>query len=153
MPTQEELENAKERAVFEHYQREPERESQTPTGLATNVIGIGIGRKIKNNRVLPDLCVRFYVDWKIKPGETVIREAFRIPEKYGEVQTDVIETGRFCSFQSTAAPGSSIGLDRQKVPPNVDPSITGTMGLVVKMGGNFYVLGSNHTMVVNGRVP
>src|SRR5262245_10090140 len=66
MPTKEQL--AKELAVLEHYFRDPVRKYQTPTGLATNVIGIGIGNKIKTENgkeveKTDDLCVRFHVDW------------------------------------------------------------------------------------------
>jgi len=116
------------------------------------VIGIGIGHK--NNDPLTDLCVHCYVQRKLDPG--AVPEGFLIKKTLGSVQTDVIETGRFVSFQSPApaakaAPGSSIGI--KYLAANVDPTITGTLGGFVKINGDYYVLGSNHAMMVNGRVP
>jgi hypothetical protein len=112
------------------------------------VIGVGIGHK--NFDPKTDLCVHFYVQRKLEPD--AVPQGSLIKKTIGSVQTDVIETRRFVAFQSPRpAPGFSIGLDYTA--PNVDPTITGTLSAFVKINGDYYVLGSNHTMMVNGRVP
>src|SRR5438552_2037915 len=99
---------AKDQAVRD-YLRGPYRTYKAPPGLGRNVIGIGIGHK--NYDPNSDLCVHCYVERKLDPG--AIPEAFLIKKTLGSVQTDVIETGRFVSFQGAApaakaVPGSSI---------------------------------------------
>jgi hypothetical protein len=142
---------AKDQAV-RVYLRGPYRTYKAPPGLGRNVIGIGIGHK--NDDPKTDLCVHCYVERKLDPG--AVPEGFLIKKTLGSVQTDVIETGRFVAFQDAAAepkasPGSSIGLDYMA--PNVDPTIIGTLGGFVKINDDYYVLGSNHAMMANGRVP
>jgi hypothetical protein len=142
---------AKKQAVRD-YLRGPYRTYNAPPSLGRNVIGIGIGHK--NDDPLTALCVQCYVERKLDPG--AVPEGFMIKKTLGSVQTDVIETGRFVAFQDAplepkAAPGSSIGLDYTA--PNVDPTVIGTLGGFVKIDDDYYVLGSNHVMMANGRVP
>jgi hypothetical protein len=116
------------------------------------VIGVGIGPRIRNGEPVSDeLCVRFYVEKKIRPLEA-IDQLYRIPEKLvGDVPTDVVEAGRFVSLGYHGAPGGSIGVDYDA--PNIDPGMAGTLGAIVRVGGIYYALGSNHVIAVNGRVP
>jgi hypothetical protein len=141
---------AKDQAVRD-YLRGPYKTYKAPPGLGRNVIGVGIGHKNYDPDPKAELCVHCYVERKLDPG--AIPEGFLIKKTLGGVLTDVIETGRFVAFQgdNVAAPGSSIGLNY--LAPNVDPTITGTLGGFVKIGPTLYVLGSNHAMMVNGRVP
>src|SRR6185369_14733893 len=51
------------------------------------------------------------------------------------------------SFQAQpdrAMPGGMVGLDPRDLPPNVNPSNTGTIGCIVQIGDKFCVLVSNH---------
>ncbi len=145
MPTEDELlNNAKEQA---------EQEYRIPAGrYAGRVLGIGIGTKFTEDKEVGPRCLRFFVEKKIRPKEA-IPDRLRIDREYRGVRTDVVETGRLVSFQ--ARPGSSIGLtqapDKPELPPNVDPARTATLGAIVRIGDDFYVLGSNHAMAVNGR--
>jgi hypothetical protein len=70
-----------------------------------NVVGVGIGRKIKDGRVTGTRCVRFYVEHKI-PSHAVPKE-FMLPESIAGIKTDVIETGRFRTFLPAAPPGQT----------------------------------------------
>lgn len=151
MPTEQQLESAKKKAV-----EICESQRLMPGRLARNLIGVEIDIKVKDAKPLGYKCVCFYVERKIEPEKT-IDPRLRIPKQLGEaVDTDVIETRRFVSFQShapklKAAPGSSIGLDYDA--PNVDATRLGTLGAFLDIGGTVYVLGANHVMAVNGRVP
>ena len=154
MPTKEQLESAKQEAmkICESHRTLPEGR------LARNVIGVEIGDKIKNNKSLGYECVRFYVERKIESEKAMENRHpnLLIPKKLGEVDTDVIETRPFVSFQSPAPtskarPGSLVGFNYDA--PNVDATRSGTLGAFVKIGEKTYVLGANHVMAVNGRVP
>jgi len=142
---------AKEQAIRDHYYLPaPDGRYRTKAGVAAKVIGIGIGPKLKGGTPTGQTSVRFYVERKIKPLEA-IHERFRIKNQCGGLPTDVIEVGRFASFDYKPAPGSSICLGYQA--PNVEPGVPGTFGAVVRMNDKLYALGSNHVMKVNGRVP
>src|SRR5258708_5526804 len=142
MATKQELQKAKEQAE-KHFKT-----AAGPTRDVTgHVIGVGIGRKIKDGEDIG--CLRFYVEKK-RPLHT-ITDHLRIGERYGDanVPTDVIETGSIVSFCGPAAsfrggPGSSIRLNPGDLPSNVGSSAGGTMGAIVRIGDGYYVLGSNH---------
>jgi hypothetical protein len=73
------------------------------------------------------------------------------------VPTDVIEVGRFgrrvhpTTPNVNARPGSRIRVKTNA--PNVDEGARGTLGAVVTDGKDHYILGCNHLLAVNGRVP
>jgi hypothetical protein len=150
MPTNDEFNNARQRAIGEHYLRARDTQYNTAPGQARNVVGVGIGRKLQGGNPA-ELSVRFYVERKIRPLEA-IDERFRIPSMFpGGIPSDVIETRRFMSFDSEVAPGANIGVDYSA--PNVSSALGGTLTAIVKVGDIWYALGSNHVMAVNGRVP
>src|SRR5215470_14903925 len=92
---------AKGQAIEDYYHLSaPQGRYRTKAGDAARVLGIGIGAKIKDDKVIAESCVRFYVERKIHV--LAINERFRIKENYGGFQTDVIETGRFASFNDMA---------------------------------------------------
>ena len=72
MLTKEELKNAKEQAIQRYYLRAPEPTPAMP-GLARNVIGVGIGPKLKKDQPPGDLCVRLYVERKITPQHAITK--------------------------------------------------------------------------------
>jgi hypothetical protein len=132
-----------------------------------NIVGIGIGKKAIGAEVKD--CLRFYVISKIKdtgelPGKDVVPAQIRVstgdPQvPYVDVPTDVIEVGRFgrpghppkATPGITPRPGSRIRVSTDA--PNVNQGARGTFGAVVTDGTNRYILGCNHLLAVNGRVP
>jgi hypothetical protein len=146
------LKEARDEAVREHCGRP--KEQTMPAGLARNVIGVGIGPKVKRDGSRGELCIQHYVLRKIEPVALIPEKYLIQPRTSNGVLTDVIQTGRFVSFQGEAkraAPGSTIGIDY--VAPNVDSNISSTLSAFVKFGGEYYALLSNHAITVNGRVP
>lgn len=149
MPTDNES-TAREEAIRKHYLRPRDTDYKTTPGQARNVIGVGVGPWNKPGTSVNERCVRFYVEKKI-PLEAVDKE-FLIPKTLaGNFPTDVIEARRFVSFDHEVAPGASISVDYDA--PNVPACLAGTLGAIVKVGNFWYLLGSNHIMAMNGRVP
>src|SRR5258708_6635801 len=136
------LEEARKKAVQDYYDRRHE----TVARLAWNVVGVGIGHKGTGSEEKRG--VHIYVDGlkQNHPDRRIPIEDFA---KSTGVDAHLIEAGRFHSFGPEA--GCSIGLDYEA--PNVDPSITGTLGAVVDIAGTRYALGSNHVMRANGHIP
>jgi hypothetical protein len=109
-----------------------------------NVVGVGIG---KNH-------LRIYVEnLRLSPVERVRKEYLGIP-------TDVIEIGRLgrngrkpkkITDDSAPQPGSRIRVKTDA--PNVNSGATGTIGMKVADNDGHYILGCNHILAVNGRVP
>jgi hypothetical protein len=132
------------------------KEYQTFGGLARRAVGVGIGPTVAGSR---KHVVHVYVDRL----DGVVANKAPIG-MLGNIKIHAVEAGRFFSFQPEppkAAPGSTIGLgfkDPDKR-PNINPAVAGTLGAFVKVAGKvreedkYYVLGSNHVMTVNGRVP
>ncbi|RKU27474.1 hypothetical protein C6499_11810 [Candidatus Poribacteria bacterium] len=99
-----------------------------------NVVGWGIGTKSTDRTARSDNgVVRVYV--RELPGPT-------IPERFGDLPTDVIEVGQIVAYRSTASRppvlcGVSIG----------HPNVTaGTLGCLVEKDGNHYILSNNHVL-------
>jgi hypothetical protein len=122
-----------------------------------NIVGIGIGKKVKDGKETGEDCLRFYVISKIKdtgtlPGKDVLPGD--VP-----VLTDVIEVGRFGRSghppkptpSTLPRPGARIRVKTNA--PNVNEGARGTIGAVVTDGKDHYILGCNHLLAVNGRVP
>jgi hypothetical protein len=124
-----------------------------------NVVGVGIGRKIKRGRVTGTRCVRFYVEHKIPPH--AVPEEFMLPESIAGVETDVIETGRFRAFSPAAPlgqarlrpamPGCSVGFQFGDAQPG--SLMAGTLGAVVETGGVRYILSNNHVLANENALP
>jgi hypothetical protein len=124
-----------------------------------NVIGVGIGRKIKRGRAMRTHCVRIYVERKI--ARDLIPEHLRLPERFGGVVTDVIETGRFRAFLPAASPGQkrlrparpgcSIGF--QFTGERAGDLMAGTLGALVEANGTRYILSNNHVLAYENTLP
>src|SRR5271157_1021563 len=123
----------------------------------SNVAGIGIGKKVKGGLETQEDCVRVYVVSRIGPNDLSPKSL--VPPDVHGVPTDVIEVGRFGRrgrrpqprADTTPRPGSPIRVRTNA--PNVNEGHRGTLGAVVTDGTNRYILGCNHTLAVNGRVP
>jgi S1-C subfamily serine protease len=125
-----------------------------------NVVGVGIGRKIKRGRPTRTRCVRIYVERKI-PRDTLPPELI-LPKRFGDVVTDVIETGRLRAYVPgmtagqkrlrPARPGCSIGF--QFADSQVGPVImAGTLGALVEADGTRYILSNNHVLANENLLP
>jgi hypothetical protein len=124
-----------------------------------NVVGVGIGRKIKRGRPTKTTCVRIYVESKIP--RNVIPQDFLLPERIEDVVTDVVETGRFRAFQTAvpptqkkarpARPGCSIGF--QFVNAAGGELMAGTFGAVVTVNGARFILSNNHVLANENKLP
>ena len=124
-----------------------------------NVVGIGVGRKIKRGRSTRTHCVRIYVERKIP--RHLIHPDHLIPEDFGGVVTDVIEAGRFRAYLPRppagqkrlrpARPGCSIGFQFPEA--QAGELMAGTLGAVVTGNGVSYILSNNHVLANENALP
>src|SRR5689334_20415230 len=59
----------------------------------SNIVGVGVGKKVKAGHTTSDDCVRVYVVKKHDPDQ--LRPASMVPRNFGVVPTDVIEIEHF----------------------------------------------------------
>jgi len=122
----------------------------------SNVVGVGIGKKVKDGKETPEDCVRVYVVSKSCPND--LSPNSLVPPTFLDVPSDVIEVGRFgrkgkqskMPAYTTPQPGSPIRVNTNS--PNVNAGVIGTLGAVVTDGKNRYILSCNHILRRNGRV-
>ena len=107
-----------------------------------NVVGVGIGEKIKGGLSTGRLCLKVYVEKKI-PKKELSKEDL-IPQKLSPIETDVEEVGKLIAFSNTgryrpALGGVSIG--HYKI-------TAGTLGCLVKerKTGKILILSNNHVL-------
>ena len=107
-----------------------------------NVVGVGIGEKIKGGLFTGRLCLKIYVEKKI-PKKELSKEDL-IPQKLSPIETDVEEAGKLIAFSNTgryrpALGGVSIG--HYKI-------TAGTLGCLVKdrKTGKILILSNNHVL-------
>jgi hypothetical protein len=122
------------------------------TNRRENVVGVGVGPKIKHGKRTQTVAVRFYVERKI--GLKAIPKADRLPTSIGGVPTDVIETGRFFAQvpvaqqrRRPAKGGNSIGFQGSGF------VMAGTLGCLVTDGTNTYLLSNNHVIANENALP
>jgi hypothetical protein len=123
-----------------------------------NIIGVGIGKK-KIGEGWTD-CVRIYVVLRQDEGgftsDQLVEKGTRMSNG---VPVDVIGVGPFGKngqrpindTGTTTRPGSPIRV--KTAATNVNEGKRGTLGAVVTDGAAYYILGCNHVLAVNGRVP
>ncbi|GAJ04643.1 unnamed protein product, partial [marine sediment metagenome] len=107
-----------------------------------NVVGFGVGLKVKKGKKLDQLAIIVFVKKKLPASELAIHEV--IPPIFEQVLTDVFESGEIFAYQlrtdswRPAPPGVSIG----------HPEVTaGTFGCVVLKDGTRMILSNNHVIV------
>ena len=137
------LQAAKDQAAKEYLQ---------PNG---NIVGVGVGTKNGAQK-----CVRIYViqrqEEKLIPAAHLVKKGTKLS---GDVPVDVIPFGPFgrhghSTLKDTGTdtrPGSPIRVKTEIV--NINAGARGTLGAVVTDGKAHYILGCNHILAVNGRVP
>jgi len=106
-----------------------------------NIKGVGISEKLVNGWLTSDQCITVYVAAKAPLGE--IQENARVPEKIGNVATDVVEIGEIDAFPFKGiyrpAPGG-VSVGHFKI-------TAGTVGCLVKKNGDpVFILSNNHVL-------
>jgi hypothetical protein len=127
------------------------------TKPAHNVVGIGIGPRLKGGKLSTQKVIRFYVERKV--AETSMPREFVIPKAIKGVPTDVIETGRFTAFvpvaQTRLRPargGCSVGF--QFTGSKAGYVMAGTFGtLVADNKGTHFILSNNHVLANENALP
>ena len=122
------------------------------TAHQSNVVGVGIGPKVKKGRATRTTSVRFYVEKKVPLKG--IPKAQRLPAKINGVPTDVIETGRLYAqvpiAQQRLRPakgGCSVGFQASGF------VMAGTFGCLVTDGTSRFVLSNNHVLANENALP
>jgi hypothetical protein len=118
-----------------------------------NVVGVGIGPKIKKGKETATPSVRFYVERKIPPK--AIPRADRLPARIGGVPTDVVQTGRLFAqalpiAQTRLRPakgGCSVGFRATGF------VMAGTFGCLVTDGTTRFILSNNHVLADENALP
>src|SRR3989449_10398794 len=113
-----------------------------------NVVGVAIGNKVIRGRETDERCIVVFVEAK-KP-EAQCRPRDVVPKTFGNVRTDIVETGRFLALRSEQA----IDLERTKrtrpAPGGVSighVQITaGTLGVLARRNGRAVILSNNHVL-------
>jgi len=108
-----------------------------------NVIGVGLGYKIRHGFHNCEKCITVFVRKKFSLNELSSQDI--IPKDYMNIPTDVIECGlpRICSLRTKIRPalgGYSIGVEGLE---------SGTMGCLVGDSNNDYILTCNHVISGN----
>src|SRR5260370_37717509 len=126
--------------------------------LDLNIVGVGIGKKIKGGQATGTDAVRVYVNRKFPKAQ--IPQPQLVPPTIRGVPTDVVETGRFKAFTMPPAPitprdrwrpirpGTSIG------PPPIGNMVEdGNLVALVKCGGAQYILCNNNGLSNEDKLP
>ena len=125
----------------------------------SNIVGVGMGRKVVGNEVTDTRCVRIYVQSKYSPND--LSPAEIVPSSFLDMPTDNIQVGRLGRKRNLShslrddlqsggtGPGSSIRLTATS--SNVNQGAAGTLGAILEDGKTRYVLSCNHVLTVNGR--
>jgi hypothetical protein len=122
-----------------------------------NVVGVGIGEQIVDDKPTGIMAVKFFV--RVKYPESELSKKTCLPKSIAGLPVDVEETGLFRRFAPAlpnpktkirpAQPGCSIGYQ--------DPAnqivMAGTFGAVVKDNAGQYILSNNHVLADESRLP
>jgi hypothetical protein len=117
-----------------------------------NIVGVGVGPKIREGRPTATTSIRFYVEKKV-PLKAIPR-ADRLPERINGVPTDVVETGRLFAqvpiAQRRLRPakgGCSVGFKATGF------VMAGTFGCLVTDGTSRFILSNNHVLANENALP
>lgn len=106
-----------------------------------NVVATGVGRKISGGKPTDTLSVVCSVAHKLPASQ--LSAADRVPDEVEGVVTDVVETGRIRALQGHTgrhrpAPGG-VSIGHREI-------TAGTLGCLVKKGGESFILSNNHVL-------
>ena len=118
-----------------------------------NVVGIGIGRKMKDGKATGTVAIRFYVERKVP--KKAVPKSDAVPSQIDGVPTDVIETGRLFAQATPIAQtrlrpakgGCSIGFEGDGF------VMAGTFGCLVTDGKKRFILSNNHVIANENALP
>ncbi|MCD3216228.1 hypothetical protein G8S55_03035 [Clostridium botulinum C] len=113
-----------------------------------NVVGVALGYKLSKGFYSCQKCITVFVSKKIQEHELNVSDI--IPKVYSGIATDVVESGRITiqSFDKKIRPaigGYSIGPETSR--------ITGSLGCLVSDEHHLYMLGNNHILANENKVP
>jgi hypothetical protein len=115
------------------------------TAHKENVVGVGIGPKIRGGKTMARTAIRIYVERKVAKGS--ISKADLLPAKINGVPTDVVQTGRLYAqvpiAQQRLRPtkgGCSVGFQASGF------VMAGTLGCLVTDGSVRFILSNNHVL-------
>jgi len=127
-----------------------------------NVVGVGIGEQIVDDKPTGVMAVKFFV--RVKYPERDLSKKSLLPKSIAGLPVDVEETGLFRRFAPAkdtsgipnpktkirpAQPGSSVGFQD----PGNQIIMAGTFGELVKDKSGIYILSNNHMLADEGRLP
>lgn len=122
------------------------------TSRRNNIVGVGVGPKIRKGKRTAATSIRFYVEKKVPLK--AIPKADRLPEKINGVPTDVVETGRLFAqvpiAQQRLRPargGCSVGFKATGF------VMAGTFGCLVTDGAKRFILSNNHVLANENALP
>lgn len=115
--------------------------SRKTGAISDNIMGWGIGAKFVDSEVLHrESTVRVYV--------RELEKAPRIPERFGDLQTDVVAVGQIVAY-----PRAEIEQREDPIRPSPcgvsvghPDNGAGTLGCLVENAGNHYILSNNHVL-------
>jgi Peptidase family S64 len=121
---------------------------------ASNVVGVGVGRKISQQKPTEELALKFFVERKLP--QSALSSAEILPRHVEGIDTDVEEVGVIRKHPVAPSPrsrlrpahlGCSVGF--------VDESLrmAGTLGALVTDGARRYILSNNHVLANENRLP
>jgi len=132
----------------------------TGTSIAPdqNVVGVGIGEQIVDDRPTGVLAVKFFV--RMKYAEHELSRKTLLPKTIDGLAVDVEETGLFRRLKAPtmpnpktkirpAQPGCSVGFRD----PGNQFVMAGTFGALAKNSGGQYILSNNHVLADESQLP
>lgn len=110
-----------------------------------NVQGVGIGYKVTHRIATKEKALQVYVDRKIHTR--LLKPEDRIPDEVEGIPTDIVETGKFQIgrkfppiYQRRVRPApAGVSVGHHEV-------TAGTLGALVRQGGDVYILSNNHIL-------
>ncbi|WP_285907825.1 hypothetical protein [Pseudodesulfovibrio pelocollis] len=123
-------------------------------GRIRNVIGVGRGHKWVGGLATAEACIQVQVIEKLETAQ--LAEGDRIPDRFGDVRTDVVEVGHvvFGALTAKVRPletGYSVGAIHKSA------KATGTLGAfavgVFGAQSHYFVLSCNHVLAKNNAFP
>jgi hypothetical protein len=122
-----------------------------------NVVGVGIGEQIVDDRPTGIMAIKFFV--RVKYPKHELSRKTLLPKSIDGLAVDVEQSGLFRRFEADlpnpkdkmrpAQPGCSIGYED----PKKQTVMAGTFGALVTTGGKQYILSNNHVLADEGRLP
>lgn len=109
-----------------------------------NVLGVGLGYKVREGQVSDELSLIISVSQKLPLAQLTPQDL--IPKAFQGLLTDVMETGRIRAFPAQQNPRAR----RRPAQPGISighHAITaGTLGLLVQRNGTPFILSNNHVL-------